>query len=1018
MFSIVNRYRKGFIFLVSIIAIAGIAFYFRMPVSLFPDITFPRIVVLVNNGEQPAERMMIEITRPLEEAVNSVPGVTLVRSKTSRGSAEISINLKWGVDVLQSMQTIQGRISGIRSTLPASASVQIQQMNVTIYPIQGYSLTSEVMSQADLHDLALYQIRPILLRVPGIANVIVTGGDSLEYRVVVDPAKLESFGIDITQVTSVLQKTNIIESAGLVNNSYYLFLALVSGILPSISAIDSVVVAVKNKVPIRLNQVARVSTGSATSYIRTTANGKPAVLTNIIKQPTSSTVSIGKEITAALTKLHLPAQVTISNFYDQSDFIARSIANTRDSILIGILLAMLVLLFFLGSWHIALVLAIVVPATICATIICLHGTGRTINIMTLGGIAASVGLIIDDAIVVIENMFTRFPESRRLFSRGLPAFSHAATISIREMMPAIAGSTMSTIVIQIPLLFLSGITGAFFRPLSITMIFALIISFVFSITLAPLIASRVIREKDIARESAKEGRRGRIAQWYSRSLHFLLDHSWYVIPGAIIILIGTFLLYRHIDSEFMPRMDEGSFVLDYNAPPGTTLDETNRMLNDVEQILVRMPEVESYSRRTGTQLGFFITEPNSGDFLIKLKHHHHRNIEQVISEVRSRVQKIQPSLKIDFGQLLMDVIGDLVNGPAPVEIKIFGEDAQVLRTKAQEIATVISTVPGVVDVSNGITISGPSFVIRPEPVKTALAGLTVSDVYDQMTTYMEGTVASQVQHGERLLDIRVLYPAQYHNDFTTIKNATIINPAGTPIPLSSIATFEMTSGQAQIDREGLRQMLAVTARIEGRDLGHTIADIKKKLAYKIVLPQGVTLTYGGLYQTQQESFQGLLAVAISAIALVFLVMLFEFKEFAVPISVLTITILSLQGVFLALFITKTTFNISSFVGIILIIGIVTENAIFVIHALNIVRTKQQLSLEDSLVEACLQRARPILMTTLGAVLAFLPLALAIGSGAQMEQPLAIAIIGGFSVSSLLLFFGLPVLYRFFHFSSN
>lgn len=474
--------------------------------------------------------------------------------------------------------------------------------------------------------------------------------------------------------------------------------------------------------------------------------------------------------------------------------------------------------------------------------------------------------------------------------------------------------------------------------------------------------------------------------------------------------MGTFLLYRHIGSEFMPKMDEGSFVLDYNAPPGTSLDETNRMLNDVERILMRIPEIAGYSRRTGTQLGFFITEPNSGDFLVKLKRHRHRNIEQIISEVRSRVEKILPSLEIDFGQLLMDVIGDLVNGPAPVEIKIFGQDAQVVRTKAQEIATSIGTVPGVVDVFNGIVISGPSFVIRPEPVKTARAGLTVSDVYDQMSTYMEGTVASQLQHGERLLDIRVLYPAPYHDDFTTIKNATLINPAGTLIPLSSIATFERTSGQAEIDREGLRQMLAVTARIEGRDLGHTIADIKKKLSQKIVLPQGVTLTFGGLFQTQQESFRGLLTVAVSAIALVFLVMLFEFKEFTVPISVLIITILSLLGVFFALFITKTTFNISSFVGIILIIGIVTENAIFVIHALNIVRTKQQLSLKDSLVEACLQRARPILMTTLSAVLAFLPLALAIGSGAQMEQPLAIAIIGGFAVSSLLLFFGLPMAY--------
>jgi CzcA family heavy metal efflux pump len=1007
----VDRYRKAIFFLAAMVIVFGAGVATRMPVSLFPDITYPRIVLLVDNGEQPADRMMVEVTRPLEEAVNAVPGVTLVRSKTSKGSAEISIGLDWKTDVQQALQLIEGRIANIRNVLPAEAQIQAEQMTVAVFPIQGYSLTSDTLSPAELRDIALYQIRPVLLRVHGVTRIEVTGGDTREFQVTVSPEKLASYRLAAMQVAEAIERTNTVGASGLVDSNHELYLSLVSGALGSVADIEKVVVAVRGGVPVRVKDVADVRAGVADSYIRTTAHGRDAVLINIIKQPTGSTVQIGKDAARALESIRLPAGIRVETFYDQSDFINRSIRNTRDSIVIGIVLAMLVLFAFLGSWRIAVVMALVVPATIAATIISLYLAGKTINIMTLGGIAAAIGLIIDDAIVVIENIFTQF--RRNGFTAGAERpFLAAADGSIRELMPAIAGSTTCTIVIQIPLIFLKDVTGAFFTSLAITMIFALVFSFIFSITLAPLIASLVLHRRDMEREAEKERRAPPLWSWYERTIRAFLKRRYLFIPAALAVLAVTFTLYGRIGSEFMPAMDEGAFVLDYNAPPGTSLDETNRMLDHVERILMSVPEVEAYSRRTGTELGFFITEPNSGDFCIKLKRHRSRGIEEVIADVRDRVESSEPALRIEFGQLMMDVIGDLVNGPQPIEIKLFGNDTPVLHRTAREVASLIETVPGVVDVFDGIVVSGPSFIVRVDPFAAAAAGFDATAVRDELETIMAGRARSEIPKGEKLIAVRVRYPDAYRTSTAAVERLRLVNPEGVSVPIARLATFEKTAGEAELNREGLRQVVSVTARISGRDLGHTIADVKKKLSGSLALPRGITIAYGGVYQTQRESFQSLLIAALTAVLLVFVILLFEFREFTVPFSVLVIDALSLSGVFAALWLTRVSFNISSFVGVIMIIGIVAENAIFVMHSMKMFRARGH-SLDDALVEACRVRTRPILMTTLGAVLAFLPLALGIGTGAQMQQPLAIAVIGGFSVSSLLLFFGLPVVYRLF-----
>jgi CzcA family heavy metal efflux pump len=1006
LFDLVRRQSRALLFTVSVLFVSGIALMLHLPVSLFPDITFPRIVILANNGEQPPERMMVEVTRPLEEVASSVPGIQVVRSVTGRGSTEISVGLDWGINVQQTLQLLQGRIANVRNQLPASASIQTEQMTVSVFPVQGYSLTSETIDQVRLRDIALYQIRPALLRVKGVTRVEVVGGDSREFRITVSPEKLASYHLDIRKVSDAIRKTNLLASPGLVANNYQLYLSLVSGQLHTFDEIRSVVVAMQNGAPIRIADLAEVTPAVADRYIRTTAHGREAVLINILKQPTGSTVQIAQDANAVVANLKLPEGIHFENFYDQGDFISSSILSTRDSILFGIVLAMLIIALFLRNWRITIVMMFVVPATIASTFVCLSAVGLTINIMTLGGIAAAVGLIIDDSIVIVENIFKQSAHARG--TRQTPGEVIAA--SLHDLMPAIIGSTASTIVIYIPLVFLGGVTGAFFSSLSITMAFAMLISFLFSITLVPLLALFVLRDKDIEREIEREEHATVFSEWYGRVLRRLLKARFAAIPVTFAILGAAWLLYNHIGSSFMPDMDEGSFVLDYASPPGTSLEETDRILKHVEKILMGIPEVESYSRQTGTQLGFFLTEANTGDFLVKLKQKRSRNINEVIAEVRHRTEASEPALRIEFGQLMMDVIGDLTNNPSPVEIKLFSDDPVLLRATATQVTNIIKTIPGVVDVFDGVVIAGPSLIVHVDPFRAAQAGLTVEDVSAQLETMMRGSAETNVQKGEKLMNIRIRFPETYRTDADQIEGTRLVDASGTFVPLRSIASIERTAGQAELHREGLRQMLAVTARLEGRDLGRTIDDIKAALASKLILPQGMTLEYGGVYQTQQESFRGLLLVAMAAVMLVFLVLLIEFGEFAVPFSIFIINLLSLIGVFGALWITGVSFNISSFVGIIMIIGIVAENAIFVMHRVHELRL-QGLTLDDALVQAGQMRARPILMTTLAAVLALLPLSLGIGAGAQMQQPLAIAVIGGFSVSSFFLFFGLPVIYR-------
>ena len=1000
-----ETHRKGIIFLSVVLAAIGIILLNTMPVAIFPEITFPRLVILADNGDMPIEKMMIEVTKPIEEAVYSVPGVTDVRSATSRGSMQIFVNFVWGTDMFKSLQLTQNAINQIRSKLPQTASVTVNWMRPSQFPIIGLSLTSDTLNMVQLRDIGYYTLRPILGRLKGVSQVVVQGGKIKEYHVVVNPQRLVAYHLTLDDVIRGLKETNIISSAGYIGKDYELYMVQPTGLFTSTTAMKDTLIANKKGVPIYVRDVAKVETSVKKQYIRITSNGHNAVLMNVLRQPGANTIAIAKELKNKLEELksQLPPSLHISTWYNQSSLIEQSYGSVRDAILFGVLIAIIIMFLFLRNVRIMFITAITLPITLIITVVLMKLFGQTLNLMTLGGMAASIGLIIDDSIVVLENIIRHF------HAHG--SKKRAVETGVKEILPAIVGSSLSTIVVFFPLAFLGGVTGAFFKALALTMASALTVSMIVSITLTPVLATIFLKDTE---KEAKEGKVMKaLTGSYETAMHKIIRKPLYVVLAIVVLVAGAWMLERHIGTGFMPAMDEGAFVMDYFTPPGTTLEETNRILKKIEKIILSIKEVKSFSRRTGTQLGFFITEPNTGDFLIRLRNHRNKSIEQVINELRQKVYQAEPGkVYVDFGQIMQDLIGDMTGSPMPIDIKIFSDNTGVLDTIANKIAAIITKIKGVVDVFNGITISGPAININVDYLKAGLVGVTPQYVSDYVTTALWGSVATSVREGEKVINIRVLMPASETNTIKKLASMQIVTPSGLVVPLKSIANIQVIGGEAEIDRENLRQMLAVTGRISGRDLGSVMRDVKAELAKKLTLPPGTSISYGGVYRNQQESFKGLLMVLLMAVALVFTIMILEFESLAVPLIIYSVILPSFFGVLGLLYVTKTPLNISSLMGLIMIVGIVAENGIFVVHYIQDA-LKSGLPLKDAVIKAGSLRIRPIVMTAFAAILALMPLALGLGAGAQMHKPLAIAIIGGFSLSIFLLLIVLPVMYYLF-----
>ncbi|HKV36704.1 MAG TPA: efflux RND transporter permease subunit [Pyrinomonadaceae bacterium] len=1008
---VVSLQSRAIVVIVALLCAAGLYAASQLPIAIFPETDFPRIVIIVDNGEAPASQTLVAVTRPIEEAMNGIPGIARIKSKTARGSTEISLYFNWGGDINQQLSLVQARMSQLLTSLPPTAEIRnIDRLTFAVFPVAGYSLTSDKRDQASLTDLASYVVRPQLARLPGVATVAVAGGKTREFHVTIDPEKLTAHNVSVQQVTEAIRNSNIIVSPGLIEENHQLELALISGQARRPDELNNIVVAVVNNAPVLVADVARVSTGVEPQYTIVTADGRPAALVNINRQPDANTVAVVDNVKTALDAMRgqIPKDVRVAPYYDQSLLVRDSINSVRDSILIGLLLSVVILYAFLRNWGTTLVAILVIPVTILVTFLAMWLARLSFDLMTLGGVAAAIGLVIDDAIVVVENIYTHM-------SRG-QSRREAVQSAVSEITVPIIGSTITPVVVFLPLTLLTGVTGVFFRSLALTMAVALLTSLVLALAFTPVLAERLVKAKPGDQTSEDEAPHGRllgaIVQRYEALLSVVLDRRWIVGVTIVLVLAGSYALYHALGSEFLPEFDESAFILDYIAPSGSSLAETDRLLQHVEEILMKTPEVESYSRRTGLEMGLFVTEPNTGDIAVKLKPDHKRSTEDVISDLREQIAESEPALEVEFVGIVPDVIGDLQGNPEPIEVKLFSEDAAALQTAADQVEDAIKKVPGVVDTLNGVVISGPAVTFRIDPLRASQFGVTANDVASTITTAMSGDASSSILQQDRLIKVRVIFPANVRTSLDNVKALQVRSSSGQLFRLDQVADIDIDKGQAEVDRENLRQMIAVTGRLEGSNLGTAIGQIREQLAKDVKLPPGMTVEFGGLYEEQQSSFRELMTALVLAVMLVFITLLIEFRSFAHPIAIVTGAVLALSGVLLALFITGSTLNVVSLMGMIMIVGIVAKNGILMLDAV-----EEHIAAGDTLREALLRsgrrRFRPVLMTSLAAMLGMLPLALALGAGSELLQPLAIAVIGGLTVALALSLIVTPTVYAMF-----
>jgi len=982
-----------------IILMGGEMAFTHLQTSLFPEVTFPKIKIIAENGLEPVNKMMVTVTKPMETAIKKVPHITTVRSNTSRGSCEISAYLEWNSDVDLAQQQIESRINEIRSDLPPGFSMTVEKMNPSMLPVMGYTLDGEGRSNIEMNFIANYTVKPFLSQVNGVSEVRSMGGKTKEYWVELNVPKMSAVGITPDVIAGVLSQSDFILANGYLSNYKRLYLTVTNAGITNKTDLENVVIKNDGKRIILLKDLADINIREKKEYIRINANGKSALLISVLKQPNANLVAVSDDVAEKVKELNklLPKGVSMKPYYVQADFVSDSIRSVNDSLLIGLLLAMVVAIIFLRSVKASAVILITIPVTVGLTMVVLYAIGYNFNIMTLGAIAASVGLIIDDAIVVVEQIHRAQEEQPATPVRDL------LSKAINYLFPAMVGSSLSTIVIFIPFMMMSGVAGAYFHILTNTMIITLVCSFFVTWLILPALY--------LLLSFGKQGKQASAVEVHHRTgwILFFVKKPYLSLAFVAALIAAVVYIYPKLETGFLPEMDEGSIVLDYFSPPGTSLEETDRMLTEAEKIIMQVPEVEAYSRRTGTELGFFITEPNRGDYTIQLKKNRKRTTDEVIDDLRKKISANQPALTIDFGQVIGDMLGDLMTSVQPIEVKVYGPNQAQLKVLAKNVAEIIEKVPGTADVFNGITIAGPSVSVTPDYTKLAQFGITPANFQMQAQTQLEGNIIGSVFEKEQQTAIRMLYPDSKNATVNQVERLPVFLPSGKLLPLNQLATVGLNDGESEIVRENLESMFPIRARLNGRDLGSVMDDIKRAVNKGVKLPQGFHITYGGMYAEQQSSFKELLFILISACLLVFAVILFLFRKITVALLILLVAALGVSGSYIALYLTHTPLNVGSYTGLIMIVGILGENAIFTY--LQFSESLLTKGVDEAIAYAIATRLRPKLMTALGAIIALLPLAFGIGTGAQLHQPLAIAVIGGFIVALPLLLIVLPSLLR-------
>lgn len=996
-----RRNRHAVLLATAFLAGAGIWALFRLPSNIYPELNFPRVVILVHGGNLSPEQMLLSVTRPLEEASATVLGVRRVRSKTIRGSAEISVWFRPDMDMQVAHQLVQARVGDARASLPPGVEIEVERLTPAAFPVVSLILNGDVPA-SDLRDLGFYVLRPLLSRIPEVGEVEVQASDTREISVVVDPERLAARRLSLPEVAERLRATNQVTSVGRLDRDHLQHLILATAQFTSLEQIRDAVIADDGNAPVRLRDIADVSDGVEDRRTLITGNGRSAALVNVSRQIGGDILAVAGEVKRRVGELGgaMPRSVSISLVYDLGEFVADAIRNVGEAMIVGGFFAILILLLFLREPRATIIAGVTLPLSILGTFFFLKLAGGSLDLMSLGGLAIAIGLVIDDAVVIVENVH------RHLALGQSPAL--AAESGTRELIGPVVFSTATTLVVFLPLGLLTGVVGAFFRALCLTLGVAVTLSLVYSLTLIPLLSERFLSAR--AHHASAERFIEPVNRAYERAVRWALSHRRIVVLLSFGALAGAGALYGSLETGFLPEMDEGGFVLDYMTAPGTSLAETDRILKEIESRIAALPETAAFSRRTGVELGIFATEQNSGDILVRLAPRavRERSAEEVIGDLRAQIRSHVPGVAIEFVQILQDVIGDLEGTSEPVEIKIFGPAMPVLERLAAEIGPEIRNIPGIVDYQE-VPRGNPELVFRVDAERAARAGLTVEEVSRQVSAGLLGIEASSLQEGDRTIGIRLRFPDAFRGDLERIRQFPVVTPERTLIPLHVLAEVEAVRGASHLSRENQRLMIALTARLEARDLGGAIRDVRRVLR-RTSMPVGCTWEIGGQYETQQGAFRELLAVLGLALAAVFAVLVAQFRALRPALVILSAVPLSLLGVFAALKITATPLNVSSLMGVVLLVGLVVKNGIILFEYVQRVSVAGDLSLHEALVRAGRIRVRPILMTTLATLFGLAPLALGLGSGAELQKPLAIAVIGGLSLSTVVTLVAVPVLF--------
>ena len=1004
LFDVVSRQRRLVLLVVGLVSVAGIWAGVELPSAIYPELNFSRIKIVAQGSSLGARQVVFSVTRPLEEAVSVVPGVTRVQSHSIRGASELSITFSPTTDMAYALQLVRARVNQIQGSLPPDLDIEIERLTPSLFPILSYNLQGG--DPATLYDIARYEIKPLLSRVPGVGRVDVQGSDVREIEVMVDPARLSAVGISYADLADAIRRAVTVQAVGRVAQNYRQYLIVTDQEAHSAADVGAVVLGSG----LHVRDVATVQVGTEDHVRIVAGDGKPAALINVARQVGGNTVAIADSVAGVMAGLarSLPPGVRLKPVYDQAALVRDAVRSVRDAMLVGAALAVLVLLVFLRHGRITAISATSIPVTLAVTIFVMSVIGQTFNLMTLGAMAIAIGLVIDDAVVITENI------ARHLLLGG--GRVQAIRAAVQELIWPVTTSTITTVVVFLPLGLLQGVVGQFFAALATTLTVAVLVSLALALTLIPLLAEQFVTAHEVG--ASVTGALARVQRGledlgprYERGLARALGRPRRLGAALLVLAAGGVGLWRLVGTGFLPEIDEGAFVLDYFTPGGTALAETNREVGIAESILAATPEITGTSRRTGAELGFFATAQNSGDIVVRLtpRNRRRRDVFAVMDEVRDETATAVPRLHIEFMQILADVINDLAGAARPVEVKLFGESLDTLEAYARRLAPELERIDGLEDLYNGVSEPSAELLMRVDEAEAGRIGMTPVDVGSAVSAALLGVPAGEIRAGDRPVAVRVRAPDSVRFDPQRLRALPLLGGPGRRVtPLGSLATFAPTESRLSLERENQQQMIVMTADVSGRSLGGVMTEVRRVLA-EHPAPPGVRVALAGQYAGQQEAFRALLLVLALAAVSVCAVMVVQFESFVEPLVVLLVAPVSFVGALALLFLTGTPLNVSSFMGLILLVGLIVKNGIILLDFTRLRMREEGVSLEVAIREAGRVRLRPILMTTLCTLFGLLPLALGVGAGSEMQRPLALAVIGGLALSTPITLFAVPTL---------